>query len=898
MPFSFNEPRALILLLTIPPVVFLGLLSARARARDRGRIGAGTLVRSLILLLLTLALAGLQWVSQGGHLNVVFLVDESASMSQESRDAATAYVQQALASMGPDDRAGVVLFGELAVVERALSTEHDWNPFGEHPAQVATNIADAIQAGVALFPEGGARRLVLLSDGAETVGSAADMVGRVSSTGVQLSVVPLGQQAQNEVAVDRIVSAGTVPAGQQYEVRVLLKSTSDRSAATVTLRDNGQQVGSQETALKAGPNAVTFNVKATIEGFHVLTAQVTSVDDHFPENNSASSYTVVRSAPSVLIVAGDEADAIPLKSALEATSVRVTIVSPDGMPRNLESLRQYDAVVLASASAQRLGAEGQVLLQAFVRDLGHGLVMLGGESSFGAGGYLGTTLEQVLPVSMDVRTSEERASLAMTFLIDKSGSMGRCHCGGQQQFDPAMRSEFGVSKVEIAKEAIAKAVALMSPSDQVGVLGFDSTPHWLASMQQLGQNAPARFTQSLKAVTAEGETNMHGGIQAAIEALAGTDAQLKHIVLIADGWTQQADFSTVLAEMNTLGITMSTIGAGEGPGAVMKDLADKAHGHYYIAQDVSSLPDIVLKETIRLIGSYFIEQPTQPVALKEHPMLKDLNPATIPRLLGYNVTTAKPNTDIVLASSQGDPILATWQYGLGRTVAWTSDAKGRWAADWVRWPGFSQFAGQMVSWTFPQETTPGLETSFALSTGQAAGSHNVSVRVESHDTAGAPRNFLDTTVTISDTKGVRDKLTLIQFSPGTYGASADNLSQGVYSVRVEQTDRATGTLVASQATGLVVPYPGEYRIADDAGQKGVVLLADLAQIGGGKELDINQPALAFTHDITSQPQRLALWPWLLLAAIILFPIDVAIRRLSFGWSDIFKRGERPATGVQ
>ena len=123
MSFSFNDPRALILLLTIPPVVFLGILSARARQRDRGRISASTVVRSFILLLLTLALAGLQWVSQGGPLNVVFLVDELASMSQASRDAAVNYVKEFIATMGADDRAGVILFGDLAVVDRAMSAD-------------------------------------------------------------------------------------------------------------------------------------------------------------------------------------------------------------------------------------------------------------------------------------------------------------------------------------------------------------------------------------------------------------------------------------------------------------------------------------------------------------------------------------------------------------------------------------------------------------------------------------------------------------------------------------------------------------------------------------------------------------------------------------------------------
>ncbi|MDQ3930343.1 MAG: VWA domain-containing protein, partial [Chloroflexota bacterium] len=299
LPFSISEPRALILLLAVPPVVWLGVLTARARPRDRARIAAGTIIRSVVLTLLTLALAGTQIIVSGGPLNVVFLVDRSASVSEASRQASYDYVRRAVGSMGPGDQAAVVLFGENAVLDRALSADAEWNALGKEPSGLATDIAGAIQVGTALFPEGGARRLVLLSDGVETVGEARSIMAGQGPAGTQLSVVPLGDVASNEVAVDRVVSPNSVPAGQQIPVRVLVRSNSDRSAS-VTLFDGETPVATQDALLKAGDNVLSFTTEARARGFHVLKARVASVDDRFGENNEAESFTIVKRPPTVL----------------------------------------------------------------------------------------------------------------------------------------------------------------------------------------------------------------------------------------------------------------------------------------------------------------------------------------------------------------------------------------------------------------------------------------------------------------------------------------------------------------------------------------------------------------------------------------------------------------------
>jgi hypothetical protein len=286
-----------------------------------------------------------------------------------------------------------------------------------------------------------------------------------------------------------------------------------------------------------------------------------------------------------------------------------------------------------------------------------------------------------------------------------------------------------------------------------------------------------------------------------------------------------------------------------------------------------------------LAGSYYIEQPFKPLLTKFSPILQGIDPAGFPRLLGYNASTLKSAAEEVIKSPAGDPILAQWQYGLGRSVAWTPDVKGRWATDWVTWPKFSQFAAQMVSWSMPRESSPGLATTFSDIEG-TADNMQADVRIESVDTNGSPRNFLSTSVSISSTNGFKTTVNAVQQSPGVYGAKVGNLKAGVYEVRVDQQDIALGNKVAQQVTGLVVPYPSEYRISADSVASAQALLSDVQQLGQGKALNIAQPAAPFTHDIVSQPRPIALWPWLLALAIVLFPVDVAVRRLTVSWADL------------
>jgi hypothetical protein len=426
---------------------------------------------------------------------------------------------------------------------------------------------------------------------------------------------------------------------------------------------------------------------------------------------------------------------------------------------------------------------------------------------------------------------------------------------------------------------------VLNSSDQVGVVGFDEAPHWYVNLQQMANLGGGKLEADLKNAVAEGNTNVYAGLQAALDELKTTDAKLKHIILLSDGWSRQGDFSALLNEMAAQNITLSTIGAGQGSADLLRELAEKGGGRFYAAEDATTIPDVFLKETVRMTGSYYVERPFKPLVTRNSPILGGLDPSSLPSLLGYNGSTLKPNAELVIKSPEGDPILAQWQYGLGRSVAWTPDVKGRWATDWVAWPRFSQFAGQMIGWTLPQETSPGLETTFSPVANDSPSSQDVEARIESVDSAGSPRNFLSTTLAITSTGGVRHSAAISQQSPGVYNGVVKGLSEGVYEARVEQ--RADdGKLVASQVTGIVVPYPSEYRLSPESVVGAETLLTDVAQLGGGTRLDIKRPADSLTHDIVSQPLALPLWPWLLLTAALLFPVDVAVRRLTVSRSDL------------
>ena len=863
MGVRFEAPIWLLLLVPALLITFVPHLAARRRMGARRR-RAALAIRTILLSALVLALAGFQLVLPVDRLATVFVVDLSDSVGESGREDALAFLRETLEVMPEGDQAGIVAFGKDALVERLPEELRQVDRLRSTPVKAATDVGGALRLAAALFPDAAQKRIVLISDGNDTTGRGEREAALAAARGIQVETRVVGLVDQDEVLVDRLTTPSTARLGEEIEAVAEITS-SVAQPATVRLFADGGLVATVRVDLKEGANRVVFRVKPTEPGFHTFRAVVEAASDTFSQNDRADSNTIVKGEPRILVLAGNQAVAAELVKALETERQLVDSIVPEALPTDFSSLLAYDSVVVVDVPRLRFTDKQLLALQTYVRDLGRGLVMVGGSDAYGAGGYTKTPMEESLPVDMGVRNRQREPDIALVVVIDKSGSMDACHCnsfnggmggGGQLQ---------GVRKVDIGKEAILRAAAALSARDEFGVVAFDEAAHWVVDTKPLGQIGD--LEDQVATINPLGQTNIFAGLDQAVLSLEKVSATRRHIILLTDGWSSSGEYDEIIKRMKAAGITLSTVGAGGGANPFLEQLAKQGGGRFYAANNVASIPDIFLKETQQVAGQQIIEEEFFPIQTASSPITRGLE-AGFPKLLGYNGTTIKSAAQLVLVSPRDDPLLAQWQYGLGRSVAWTSDSTGRWARNWIGWEGFSRFFSQLVGWTFPGEESGGIEAAFETLGGRTR------LHVESTETDGSPRDFYRTMAVVVGPDLTPHEVSLDQVAPGVYETDLGEIESGAYAVRISQT--RPGAPALGRTVGLVEPVAAEYRLLGVNRQ----LLAALRGATGGREIAL--PADPWLHDLKTTSSFTELWPWLLVLALLLWPLDIALRRVSIG----------------
>ncbi|PYN21923.1 MAG: hypothetical protein DMD76_20615 [Candidatus Rokuibacteriota bacterium] len=809
----------------------------------------GALVVVLLVTLLRPTLP--RWVDR---LNVVFLLDHSDSVSLVARERAYRFVAEAVKHLKSGDRHEVIVFGEEAVVDQPLSNR----PSVDRPKAVVsgrgTNIFQAMQLALATVTPGHANRLVMLTDGRQNAGNALAGAQAAKDARADIFYVPAPLTFTQEVVAEAMLLPQEVKYGEPFQAKVVAWSLKE-TQARLSLFRNGEFLGSQIVRLTAGKNVFAYRQALDQSGIHVYQAALDVEGDTIEDNNRAVGTVVVRGRPQVLLADRDRSHASSLAAALRSQNIEVTVVEPPGIPKDVAGLQKYDGVVLSNVSSLKLTRPQMAQIRDYVRDHGGGLMMIGGEESFGLGGYYRTPVEEALPVTMEVKQKVEIPSLAVVLSIDRSGSM-------------AMSTDEKVTKLDLAKEAAHLVVDLLDERNEVGVMSWDTEFIWDSPMR--GARDKGAIHHAIATIKAGGGTDGYPALKESYQILFDRPALLKHVIFLSDGQMTRGDFAGLLRRMAKDKITVSTVAIGKDADVqLMVDIAKWGKGRFYYTEDSQTIPRIFTLETQLASKASLVEQPFKPqLTAPNHEAMQDINWKAVPPLGGYVATTVKQNAELVLMSHQEDPVLATWRYGLGRAAAFTSDAKSKWGVLWLRWGDFNKFWAQLTRWTLRSGSRS--DTTAIVQRIDQTGE----VVVDAVDGKGEFINFLDSQIGVVAPNRERSVVDLEQIGPGRYRGRFPAPQEGVYLVGMAQ--RKAERVVGSQLAGLVVPYAQELR---DLGVD-ETLLRELAELTGGSALQ--EPQDAFLKLRRRSRIAVEIWPWLVGVVALMMVPDIALRRVGPG----------------
>ena len=830
-----------IFLLLLPYLWWVGRYTAVDLSAKHLRLS--TLIRSLIVCLLTLALMQPILTRPASYISVLYLLDVSQSVAPSAIKSALEWIRMTNEA-GRPAQSSFVAFASNSVkfetIDELKKVEvSNWGRKGALD-QTGTDISGALDRALGSFPPNYLKRIVLLSDGNETSGDTASILSRLARENARVFSVPLESRVDRDVWLESILAPSAVTADEQFPVEAHIYSQFD-TTGTVELKKGDQLLGSKTVHLVPGLNRVAFETRVPDETRTVvLTANIRATGDALADNNTFRQPVVVNGRPRILYVESHAPSAQYLQKALAIEGLLVDVVRPEQLPSSVAALDSYDAVLLSDADPKSLSPAQMSSVETYVRELGGGFILAGGENIYGKDGYSNSAIEKTLPITFDTR--KKPPTIAMVAVIDVSGSMSQ-------------------GQLTIAKEAAKAPLKALRDSDRFGVLSFNTGASWVAPLQSAANRT--QLSAEIETLFAGGGTNIYVGLDAAFDELKKAPDEVKTVVLLSDGITQPAEFQPLIANMIKAGINVSSISVGtQSNRELMADIAMWGKGRAYYIDSYDRVPQIFIKETELALGKTLQEQPFRAVVAKNIEAFKGIDFGGAPRLLGYVATKAKPTSEVLLTESwAGEPLLARWQYGLGKAIAFTSDVKTRWAAEWIGWNGYSKFWSQIVRETMRRR---GDET-FDFAVRRQNDSALISINAVGTD--GHFRNELRPQVRVIGPDQRVSVLDIPQVGPGAYETRMRVAPNAAY------TFRAAAEGVGGFTRTLEYSYPSEYHFYPPDIQK----LKLISEATGGIFSPQGREIFASRGESVPYPTRL--WPGLCAAALLLYVLDILLRRV-------------------
>ena len=809
--------------------------------------------RIVVFTLLILAFGNITINLKGRNISTVFLLDVSESAS-DFEESGKDFISTAIESMPRGNKAGVVLFGDNSKIDKVLNKKKEYKSIDEKPVVTATNIQEAVESALGLFERGGSKRIVLITDGEENQGDILKSTPLINEQKIDFKVYKITGEKGEEIYVDNVKVPDNISVGEEFSVSIDIKSNY-ATKAKLTLFSGRNKVGEQQVQIQKGKNSFVFKDKQSSGGFKGYRVLVEAEGDTNKVNNEFSTFTNVMDKPNILLINGVKGDSEALEGILSNSGANIKKIAPSASPSTLNELLEYKSIVLNDVHRDDLSNGFMDNIEAYVKDYGGGLITFGGEDSYALGGYKDTSLEKVLPVYMDKRGKNEVPAISINLIIDKSGSMSAE--GG------------GVSKLTLAKEAAMKALENLREVDEISVIAFDDTYDEVVPLQKVGDKEAIK--ELISGIQIRGGTSIYPALEQGYNMQMQSSAKIKHTILLTDGQDGYGldNYATLLQNFIDNNITLSTVAVGEGANAgLLNQLA--SIGRSYYTDIYTDIPRIFAKEVLLSAGTYIINEEFTPKILSNHEILAGVRTSDgIPSLLGYIGTSIKENAVEILSSNHDEPILAAMQYGIGRTVSFTSDVSGQWSKNYLAWEYGPQLIKNMVYFTIPKYGEEG-----KLNISQEGNEAKVEFYNDKISKDAKVKGIYN------GENGEEGEFELSQVEPGKFEASIPLDSLGFYNFSIREEE--SGEVKNNYKGAFALQYSDEYKFNTNGEKLDVVVKETKGSF-------INKPEEVFEGKLQREYKKINLTTPLIVISILLFMLDIAYRRLNIDLVRFFKK---------
>ncbi|MBR6400369.1 MAG: VWA domain-containing protein [Firmicutes bacterium] len=786
-------------------------------------------LRAMIFLLILGSITDFSFTSKTKNSDTVFLLDASQSMEARSTQALE-FVNDAVRSKPNGDYSALMLFGGNAAVDSGLATGRE----SYVPTAVVdtsqTNIEKAVNTAEGLFTDERGKHIVLITDGRETNGSILSL----KNSGAVIDVADFSSSLEKEAQISRITLPSKISKNSDYSITLKIDSLTAQGCGAAVYK-NDKVIYNQRLELEKGENRFIIRDHADEVNNVVYKCVITPDEDTYAQNNVLYKHTYIRDVPVVMVLehGGSGENVFNLVSSFGVNAKRADIAV---FMQHPEELGQNDLVIMADCSAYDMTDEFLENIEGYVKNSAGGLIVTGGANSYALGGYKDTLLEEILPVNMDMLNEEVNGDVAFFMVSDRSGSMA----GG----------EYGKDKLTMAKEAMAGAVKNLNPNDTVAVIAFDTEGEWIVPPMEIGKNS-ANIIDKISKINLGGGTSILPSLQMAYDKITQSDAAYKHIILMTDGQAETSGYDHLIAQMVSKNITLSTIAVGsDADTSLLESLAKQGGGRYYYTDEFSNLPNIFSREAKLAGRDYINSDPFYPAVSADDDVLK--NVGNIPRLGGYIATKNKSASKMILSTELGEPVLSRWQYGLGRTAAFTSDMEN-FCGDWLSADEGRTIFRNLVSSVMRSPT--GLDGEISYTEDDEKGTVTIRFNDPPNELEGGSINNKSTE--------------FVRTSIGEYKAETPKLEQGSYIVNAVFKDSEGNEKVIND--GIDIGYSREFDINN---QKNALLSLNAENINF-----ITDPYSVFAEREYTVNHSLILYKWLLPPALLLLLAEVFLRRI-------------------